>query len=93
MVQKVGEEEYLADGTMPLHEFARMFAFTPLSKEAVTVSGYVIRLLGKVPETGSSFRIGDWIGVVDAVERKKAKAIRMRKMPINKPEEDSEPGT
>jgi CBS domain containing-hemolysin-like protein len=79
MVQKVSDSEFVVDGTMPLHDFARMFEFTPISKEVVTVSGYTIHLLGKVPEKGLSFQIGSWTGMVDAVEGKKVKAIRLRR--------------
>ena len=38
-VQKISENEFLVDGSMPLHEFARMFGVEPDSKDVVTVSG------------------------------------------------------
>jgi CBS domain containing-hemolysin-like protein len=82
MVQKVTEDEFLVDGTMPLHEFARMFDVSPESKEVVTVSGYVIQLLGGVPEKGTTVPIGRWLASVDATERKKVKTIRLRRTPV-----------
>lgn len=78
-VQKISETEYIVDGAMPLHEFARMFDFTPDSRDVVTVSGYVIQLLGRVPEKGATFTLGKWGGVVESLDGTKLKQIRFRK--------------
>jgi len=43
----------------------------------VTVSGYVIHLLGKVPERGALLRIGAWQGAVEAVDGIKVKTLRI----------------
>jgi len=80
MVQKVSDTEFLVDGAMPLHDFARMFDIVPGSKDVVTVSGYVIQQLGRVPEKGAVFQIGGWQAIVEASERKKVKVLRMKKL-------------
>jgi CBS domain containing-hemolysin-like protein len=80
MVQKVSENEYLVEGTMPLHDFARMFEVEPKSKDVVTVSGYAIQLIGRVPEKGTAVRMGRWNAFVEATERKKVKTLRLRKL-------------
>ncbi len=82
LVQKVNETEFLVDGTMPLHDFARMFDVEPESKDVVTLSGYVIQLIDRVPEKGASVHIGQWVATVEATERKKVKTIRLRKLPV-----------
>jgi magnesium and cobalt exporter, CNNM family len=82
MVQKVSDSEFLVDGTMPLHDFARMFEVKPLSRDVVTVSGYAIQLIGRVPEKGTSVRIGHWMGTVEGTEAKMVKTLRIRKLPI-----------
>ncbi len=79
LVQKISESEFLIDGAMPLHDFARMFEVVPDSKDVVTVSGYAIQLLGRVPERGASIRIGKWDATVDVVEGKKVKLLRIKK--------------
>jgi len=79
MVQKISDTEYLVDGTMPLHDFSRMFEVVPDSKEVVTVAGYVIHRFGRVPDKGASLRIGPWITTIDATEGKKIKAVRLKK--------------
>lgn len=80
MVQKVSETEFLVDGSMALHDFARVFDIVPDSKEVVTVSGYALQLLGRVPEKGAVFQMGRWVGTVEAVEKRKVKVIRLKKM-------------
>lgn len=80
-VQRVGEQEFLLDGSMPLHDFERMFDVAPDTKDVVTLSGYVVHLLGRVPETGTSLRLGPWQAVVEAVDGKKVKQLRVKKPP------------
>ncbi len=78
-VQRVGEQEFLLDGSMPLHNFARMFDVAPETKDVVTLSGYVVHLLGRVPETGTRLRLGSWQAVVEAVDGKKVRQVRVKK--------------
>ncbi len=89
-VQKVNDAEYLVDGTMPLHDFARMFEVKPETKEVVTVSGYAIQLLGRVPEKGATLKIGQWSGTVEAVGGKRIKTLRIRRMPAGQQEKQGE---
>ncbi|MDH3252845.1 MAG: hemolysin family protein [Ignavibacteria bacterium] len=79
LVQKISDAEYLVDGTMPLHDFARMFEIVPEAKDFVTVSGYVLQLLGRLPEKGASVELGDWLGTIVSTEARKVKTLRMKK--------------
>ncbi|MGB5874355.1 MAG: hemolysin family protein [Bacteroidota bacterium] len=79
MVHRVADEEFLVDGSMPLHEFSSMFEIAPESKDVVTVSGYVIQLLDGVPEKGATLVLGQWVGTVEEVEAGRVKTLRMRK--------------
>jgi CBS domain containing-hemolysin-like protein len=79
-VQKVSDGEFLVDGAMPLHDFARMFEVTPDSRDVVTVGGYVIHLLGRVPEKGIAVRMAGWSAVVDALEGRRVKTLRLRRV-------------
>jgi CBS domain containing-hemolysin-like protein len=83
-VQKISDVEYLVDGSMPLHEFARMFNVEPESKDVVTVSGYAIQLLGRVPEKGAHVRFPFWDATVEAVEGRRVKTLRMKRSAIRK---------
>lgn len=79
MAQKISDTEYIIDGSMPLHDFARIFEVVPDTKDVVTVSGYVIHLLGTVPQKGESFSMPPWTGTVDQVDQKMVKQIRIRR--------------
>jgi CBS domain containing-hemolysin-like protein len=85
MVQRVTDEEFLVDGSMPLHEFGSMFEVSPESKDVVTVSGYVIQLLDGVPEKGVELTLGQWVGAVEEVEGGRVKTLRMRKLAETSP--------
>jgi CBS domain containing-hemolysin-like protein len=79
LVQKVTDTEFLVDGSMALLDFSRMFEIVPESRDVVTVSGYVIHLLGMVPERGTHLSMGMWDAAVEAVDGIKVKTLRMRK--------------
>jgi CBS domain containing-hemolysin-like protein len=81
-VQKLSENEFLVDGGMPLHDFARMFDVEPDSKDVVTVSGYAIHILGRVPEKGAQIRIPRWTGTVESVEGRRVKTLRLKRIPV-----------
>ena len=76
-VQRLGDAEFLIDGSMALHDFAEAFAVEPASRDVVTVSGYVIQLLGRVPEHGASVEIGPYRATVEATEKRKVKTLRL----------------
>lgn len=83
MVQRVSEQEFVVDGTMPLHDFARMFDVEPDTKDVVTLSGYVVHRMGRVPEIGANLQLGPWHAIVEAVHRNKVKQLRIKKHPSN----------
>jgi CBS domain containing-hemolysin-like protein len=57
-----------------------MFDIVPDSKEVVSVSGYALQVLGRVAEKGAVFRVGRWLGTVEAVEKRKVKTLRLKKL-------------
>ncbi len=73
------------DGTMSLHDFARAFNVVPDARGVVTVSGYAIQLLGRVPEKGATMKIGAWHGTVEAVGSKRIKTLRIKREPVREP--------
>jgi CBS domain containing-hemolysin-like protein len=90
MVQKVSDGEYLVDGSLPLHDFARMFEVEPESRDTVTLSGYAIQLIGRVPEKGASVRMGNWNVTIETTERKKVRTMRLKKIPVEQLEKERE---
>jgi CBS domain containing-hemolysin-like protein len=79
-VQKISDNEFLIDGAMPLQDFGRMFSVVPEMRDIVTVSGYVLHLLGHVPEKGATLRMGQWLSVVETVDGRRVKTLRLKKV-------------
>ena len=53
-IQKIGEREYLVQGTMNLEDLCNMLNLSLSSKDYDTVGGYMIELLDQLPEAGES---------------------------------------
>ena len=53
-IQKIGEREYLVQGTMNLEDLCNMLNLSLSSKDYDTVGGYMIELLDHLPEAGES---------------------------------------
>jgi len=79
LVQRTSDGEVLVDGSFSLHEFEQMFGIELESREVVTVSGYVLQLLGRMPERGATLPMGGWQATVEAVHGKTVKTLRLKK--------------
>jgi len=64
---------------MPLHEFDAAFKVHPDTRDVVTVSGYVLHLLGRLPEKGATVGMGEWRGTIETLDGRKVKTLRLRK--------------
>jgi CBS domain containing-hemolysin-like protein len=84
-VQKISDTEYIVDGLMPMLDFTRQFSVVPESTDVISVSGYVVQILGRSPVRGTSVRLGVWLATVEAVDGIKIKSIRLRKVPADAP--------
>ncbi len=82
---KINENEFMIDGSMSLADFAAQFDISATSRDVVTVSGYVLQLLGRIPERGVVVPLGRWQGTIEAVERRKVKSLRLTRLPEPKP--------
>ena len=79
LVQRTSDSEFLVDGSFSLHEFEQMFGIELESREVVTVSGYALQLLGRMPERGATVPMGGWQATVEAVQGKTVKTLRLKK--------------
>jgi CBS domain containing-hemolysin-like protein len=79
LVQRISDSEVLVDGSFSLHEFEQMFGIELESREVVTVSGYALQLLGRMPERGATVSMGSWQATVEVVQGKTVKTLRLKK--------------
>ncbi len=80
LVQRISDSEFLVDGSFSLHEFEQMFGIELESREVVTVSGYALQLLGRMPERGATVSMGSWQATVEVVQGKTVKTLRLKKI-------------
>ncbi|MEM6916922.1 MAG: hemolysin family protein, partial [Verrucomicrobiota bacterium] len=69
--KKVGDGEFIVEGTLPLHELSDHVGELDLvDPDVSTIGGYITSRLGKIPEPGEQLRIKNYIvEILDADER------------------------
>lgn len=66
----------LVDGSVPVRILNRQMDWELPEDEAATLAGLVIETLGRIPETGETFRIGDY--AFEVVRRQRHRLARLR---------------
>ena len=86
-------EDYLAEGTVPLYQ---LNAFCGLNLEGGgvdTLSGYLIKTLGRIPAVSEEVRLDHLLFVIKKVGRRRIHQVLVRKLApeleAEKPEETS----
>jgi len=77
-VRRVGENEYLLDADLAIHEWSDLFE-SPLSFERIsTIGGLVVSLLGRVPIAGDVATYLNLEFTVESVHRRRVRQLRLR---------------
>ena len=76
-VRRVGEGEWLVDGSLPIHEWADAFPGQLETARYTTVGGFVIALLGHIPQVGESATYGNVTFTVEATRRRRVSLLRV----------------
>ena len=77
-VTQVGPAEWLVDGDLAIHEWADAFPTDLHGARFSTVGGFVISMLGRLPEVGQTARHRNVTFVVEAVRRHRIAMLRVR---------------
>ena len=77
-VVRLSDDEWRVSGGANLDDLRELF---PISDEfeSVTVNGWVLEVLGHLPQTGDAFDYGDLHVTVERVARRRVEQIRVRK--------------
>lgn len=54
LVQRIGDREYLLDGDLAIHEWIDFFKIDLSGQRISTIGGFVISLLGRIPQEGDT---------------------------------------
>ena len=90
-VAKLGDGEFLVQGTLELEEFFEEFGISDEESEADTVSGWVMEKLGKIPEEGESFEYGGYQITISKIVSRRITEVKLKKLETGESPED--PGT
>ena len=89
-IQKLGDREYLVEGSMKLDDLNDMLETDLESEDYDSLGGYIIGLLDRLPEVGETVTSDGFIYVVDAVDKNRISWVHMY-LPESK-EEEAEAG-
>jgi CBS domain containing-hemolysin-like protein len=77
-VHRVGENEYILDGGLAVHEWADAFGMDISAARISTVGGFIVSLLGRVPREGDVVSYRNLRFTVESVQRRRAERIRLQ---------------
>ncbi|MBB5351233.1 CBS domain containing-hemolysin-like protein [Haloferula luteola] len=78
---RIGEEEFVVDGTMTLNDLSDLAEELELeSGEVTTIGGYITQQLGRFPEVGETMEIEGWEAKVTSTDGRRVGQIHFRKL-------------
>jgi len=76
-VERIGENEYLLDGDLAVHEWLEAFHIDLAGKRISTVGGFVISLLGRIPAEGDVANYRNLRFTVEEMRRRRIGRLRL----------------
>jgi len=76
-VEKIAPDEYLVTGTLPMHEWIDVFKMDLSSKRINTVGGFVLSLLGRIPQQGDRVQYHNIEFTVDSMLGRRIDKLRV----------------
>ncbi|MGL5245028.1 MAG: HlyC/CorC family transporter [Sarcina sp.] len=76
-IEVVKEDEYVVDGSMKLNELSEMIGVNMESEEFDSIGGFVIGLLGRMPELNEQVEDSNIKFIVEEIEKNRIKKVRI----------------
>ena len=86
-IQVVSDNEFIVEGTTKLEDFNEYFGTAYESDDFDSIAGYVINLIGALPQEGQSIKDGKFTFTVTAIDINRVDKI---KVVVDEPEETTE---
>ncbi len=80
---------YRVDGHASIEELGQAMTGVPLAHDVTTTGGWVAGLFGRVPQPGETMEIGGWRVVVERVEKRRVRRVRIEH--LEPPADQAEP--
>jgi CBS domain containing-hemolysin-like protein len=78
---RVNENEYTVDGSWTTNDVERLLDRELSIKDILSIGGFVVEQLGRIPAPGESFRLGDTEFIAEKVENNVVETVRIRRLP------------
>jgi len=75
------EEEYLAEGTLPLYQLDAFAGLSLVGHGVDTLSGFIVKAIGRIPAQGEEIRFENLLFQVKKVGKRRIHQVLIRKLP------------
>lgn len=89
-IQKVGKDEFIAEGSVRLEEINEEIGLSLESDDYDSIAGHIINLLEHLPKEGESVQEGNILYTVVKMDKNRIDKIRIKRFPIEEKEEDGD---
>lgn len=89
LYEKIGPNEYLLDGRMPIPELEELIHFSLDDPEHTTIAGYLLKQHESLAKPGDVVEVGPLQFIIEEIEGKRIAKVRLR---IKEPDENEEAG-
>ncbi len=83
LIVKISPTEYLVDGDVEIDELNHLLAIDLGAEGVNTLNGLVTKVLGRIPEKGSTIKLKNCIITVEKSSKKRAELLRVKRLPGN----------
>jgi CBS domain containing-hemolysin-like protein len=78
--ERLTEDEFMVDGSVPIHEMRDLAGLAWSDKDVTTVGGYVVRRIGHLPRIGEQVLIDDYIVTIAEADARRVHQLRFRRV-------------
>ncbi len=80
-IEHLSADEFIVRGRLPLHELRGQTGLEVACEEVSTVGGYIIHLLGRLPQEGETVQIGGYRAAVTKCDSRRVRRIKFQRAP------------
>jgi CBS domain containing-hemolysin-like protein len=78
--QRLGEEELLVDGGLPIYELRELAGLEWNDDDVTTVGGYIVHRLGHLPHIGEQLHVDGYIITVEQADARRVQQLRFQRV-------------
>ena len=79
--QRISEDEFLMDGSLPIHQMRDLAGLEWKNQEVTTVASYIIHRMGHLPCMGEQLRINGYIVTIEKADARRIQQVCLQRLP------------